>query len=188
MSLQHAILGFLSYEPLSGYGLKKAFDRSVQHFWPANQSQIYSTLARMKEDGLVNQEVIEREDRLDKKVYHITEDGLEELHRWLATPLPHKVFREPFLIQIYFGSRLSNREFEDLVQVEIQAAKQVLALYKSIYQPYLEEVESRDDPRALFMSLLTLEYGILSNQLILEWLTSVVERVDSENYTLREFS
>ena len=38
MSLKHAILGFLSFAPLTGYDLKKAFDRSVQHFWPANQS------------------------------------------------------------------------------------------------------------------------------------------------------
>jgi PadR family transcriptional regulator, regulatory protein AphA len=45
MSFKYAILGFLSFAPFSGYDLKKAFDRSVQHFWPANQSQTYRTLA-----------------------------------------------------------------------------------------------------------------------------------------------
>jgi DNA-binding PadR family transcriptional regulator len=29
MSLEYAILGFLNYRPLSGYGLKKVFDKSV---------------------------------------------------------------------------------------------------------------------------------------------------------------
>ena len=47
MSLEYAILGFLNYLPLSGYDLKKMFDTSVQHFWPADQSQIYRTLARL---------------------------------------------------------------------------------------------------------------------------------------------
>ena len=41
MSLEYAILGFLCYKPLSGYDLKKIFDNSVQHFWPADQGQIY---------------------------------------------------------------------------------------------------------------------------------------------------
>ena len=53
MSLKHAILGFLSFKPLSGYDLKKAFDNSVRHFWPANQSQIYRTLSQMTDEGLV---------------------------------------------------------------------------------------------------------------------------------------
>ncbi|MBK7448579.1 MAG: PadR family transcriptional regulator [Anaerolineales bacterium] len=53
MSLKHAILGFLSFKPFSGYELKKAFDSSVQHFWPANQSQIYRTLAELEGGGFV---------------------------------------------------------------------------------------------------------------------------------------
>jgi hypothetical protein len=44
MSLEFAILGFLNYQPYSGYDLKKIFDTSVRHFWPADQSQIYRTL------------------------------------------------------------------------------------------------------------------------------------------------
>ena len=187
MSLKHAILGFLSFKSLSGYDLKKAFDQSVQHFWPANQSQIYRTLSGLKDEGLVEQEVIEREERLDMKICHITEAGREELHQWLATPLPHQDFREPFLIQIYFGSKLSDEEFENLVQHEIQAAEEVLAVYNSMYKPYLEKIKSHEDPRALFLSVLTLEYGILSNQVLLEWLKSVVERMRSGDYTLRDF-
>ena len=53
MSLRHAILGFLSFQPFTGYDLKKAFDRSVRHFWPATQSQIYRTLAELDADGLI---------------------------------------------------------------------------------------------------------------------------------------
>lgn len=97
-SLKHAILGFLSYLPLSGYDLKKAFDNSVQHFWPANQSQIYRTLAELEQNGLVTMEVIEREERLDMKIYHVTEAGRAELHTWLTTPQPERDDREPFLI------------------------------------------------------------------------------------------
>jgi DNA-binding PadR family transcriptional regulator len=187
MSLKHAILGFLSFKSLTGYDLKKAFDGSVQHFWPANQSQIYRTLAGLKDEGLVDQEVIEREERLDMKVYHITEAGREELHRWLSTPLQATDYREPFLIQVYFGGRLSDGEFVNLLQHEIRIMEERLAVYHSIYTMFQERINASEDPRALFLSVTTLEYGILSNQISLDWLKSVVERVKSGNYTLREF-
>ncbi|HSG45529.1 MAG TPA: PadR family transcriptional regulator [Anaerolineales bacterium] len=187
MSLKHAILGFLYSEPLSGYDLKKAFDQSVRHFWPANQSQIYRTLAALKEDGLVEQEVVEREERLDMKVYHITDAGQNELHQWLSTPLPHQDFREAFLVQIYFGSKISNEEFVELLQHEIQSAEKILSAYSSMYKPYHEELKAHENPRALFLKLLPLEFGIRYNQALLDWLRGAVERVNSENYTLKDF-
>ncbi len=79
MSLEHAILGFLNYHPYSGYDLKKIFDTSVQHFWPADQSQIYRTLNRLTEQGYAQVEKVDQENRPDRKVYHITADGRAEL-------------------------------------------------------------------------------------------------------------
>ena len=83
MSLEHAIQGFLTCRPLSGYDLKKFFDETVRHFWSAPQSQIYRTLARMAETGWVEMERIKQEDRPDRKVYHVTGEGRDELRRWL---------------------------------------------------------------------------------------------------------
>jgi DNA-binding PadR family transcriptional regulator len=187
MSLKHAILGFLSFQPFSGYDLKKAFDQSVQHFWPANQSQIYRTLAKMTEEGLVEQEVIEREERLDMKLYHLTEAGREELHQWLSTPLPPTETRDPFLIQLFFGSKLSDEELVNLLQREIQTLEEQKTAYFSAYQAYLETIKTHPDPRAFFLSVLTMEFGILGGLVALEWLKSVVERVQSGDYTLRDF-
>jgi DNA-binding PadR family transcriptional regulator len=91
MSLKHVILGFLSSAPMSGYDLKQAFDRSIRHFWPANQSQIYREWLIFKTEWFVEQEIDQRKDRLDRKVYHITDSGQSELHQWLSTPLPNKI-------------------------------------------------------------------------------------------------
>jgi len=187
MSLKHAILGFLSYKSLTGYDLKKACDHSIQHFWPANQSQIYRTLAEMSENGLVEMDVVEREDRLDMKIYHITAAGRDELHRWLASPLPAQDYREPFLIQVYFGSSLSHDEFITLLQHEIRSIEEQLAIYTSIYKMYQEKIKTHPNPRTLFLNVTTLEYGILSNQASLAWLKSLAERVELKNYTLKDF-
>jgi len=87
MSLKHAILGFLSYKPLSGYDLKKAFDNSVRHFWPADQSQIYRTLAQLTAEGLVER-AADGEGPRDRHPYHITATGLSELRQWLVASSP----------------------------------------------------------------------------------------------------
>ena len=47
MSLKHALLGFLSYAPMTGYDLKRYFDQSIHHFWNANLSQIYPRLMKV---------------------------------------------------------------------------------------------------------------------------------------------
>ena len=73
MSLEYAILGFLNYHPYTGYDLKKVFDTSIHHFWPADQSQIYRTLARLTREGLTEMEKVPQDDRPDRKVYSITE-------------------------------------------------------------------------------------------------------------------
>jgi DNA-binding PadR family transcriptional regulator len=184
MSLKHAILGFLSYKPLSGYDLKKAFDKSVRHFWSANQSQIYRTLAQMTDEGLVEKEVVEREERLDMKIYDITEAGRVELHNWLATPLPERETREPFLIQVFFGGKLSDEELLNLLRNERKSAEESLLVYHAIYQAAAQN--STPNPRTVFFSLLTLEYGIEDNRALLTWLNSAIERIETKNYSPKE--
>lgn len=188
MSLKHAILGFLSFVPLSGYDLKKAFDNSVSHFWPANQSQIYRTLADLDEQGLVEKEVIPREERLDVKIYSITPAGRNELHRWLATPLPEQEMREPFLIQIYFGGLLSNEEMINLLQNEMEIARERIQVYIEIYQSVYGYSGDVMDPRAKFMSMLTLEYGLYSNRAFLEWAQNAMSRIQAGDFSPADLS
>jgi PadR family transcriptional regulator, regulatory protein AphA len=184
MSLEYAILGFLSYAPLTGYELKKAFDRSVRHFWPANQSQIYRTLAQLDEDGLVQKEVIERDERLDMKKYHITEAGRAALHRWLATPLPEQDSREPFLIQVFFGGQLADAELLRLLDSQLKVMEERLAVYEAVYQASQETPGKITDPRAVFLSLLTLEAGYVDTQSVAQWLRSAMGRIQSKDYAI----
>ncbi len=116
MSLPHAILGFLNYAPMTGYDLKKAFDTSVRHFWPADQAQIYRTLKELMRQGWVTVEVVPQEDRPNRKVYHITEAGREELRRWLRTPTAPEDPRVPLLVKVFFAGGLADEEAAALLE------------------------------------------------------------------------
>jgi len=177
MSLEYAILGFLNYHPYTGYDLKKIFDTSIRHFWPADQSQIYRTLARLTEQGYAEMEKVLQEDRPDRKVYHITETGRAALLGWLAGPPPMDEPRSAPLIQVFFAGQLSNEAI--LAKFEGFAAimRAILAQYEQVPNqigPYQQEITS---PREHFFWLLTLENGIHSMRANLEWAESIIERI-----------
>lgn len=177
MSLEHAILGFLQYRPLSGYDLKSVFDMSVRHFWPADQSQIYRTLSKLAEQGLAEVEIIEQEDRPDRKVYHITDSGREELLHWLTTPLPMKGERIAQLVQVFFAGNLTDEEALALFRGLAEHCKQALAVLSQVPERAQESGE-HPSSRDAFFWMLTLEYGIRNTQMTLEWVEDVIARIE----------
>lgn len=177
MSLEYAILGFLHYHPSSGYELKKIFDTSIRHFWPADQSQIYRTLSRLTEQGYVEMEKIPQQDHPDRKVYTITEGGRAALKEWLSGPPPLEEPRSASLIQVFFMGQLSNEEI--LARFESYAAtlREIIARYDLLegqLAPFQQEIPS---PREHFFWLLTLENGITNMRANLQWAESVIERL-----------
>jgi PadR family transcriptional regulator, regulatory protein AphA len=177
MSLEYAILGFLNYHPYTGYDLKKIFDISVRHFWPADQSQIYRTLSHLTEKGFVMMEKVPQDDRPDRKVYSITETGREALLKWLSGPPILDEPRSASLIQVFFAAKLPDEEI--LAKFESIAAilRDVLARYEQIPEtivPYQQEINS---PREHFFWMLTLENGIRNIRTTLEWAESLIERI-----------
>jgi PadR family transcriptional regulator AphA len=176
VSLEHAILGFLTYRPFSGYDLKKFFDESVRHFWSATQSQIYRTLGRMTKDGWVRMEMVEQEDRPNRKVYHITDEGLAELRRWLTTPLDLPAIRREWLIQVFFAHRLSDEEIIAVFEGRAEKLRHKLELFRTGVQPVIErrftEVGSERSRR---LWQFTLDYGISYLEWELQWIESALE-------------
>lgn len=179
MSLEYAILGFLNYKPLSGYDLKKIFDTSVQHFWSADQSQIYRTLARLTEEDWARVEVVPQDDRPDRKVYHITQAGREALLAWLRGPLAIGPMRNTPLVQVFFSGQLGDDEIKAHFQQAKAMFEQILARYQAVPQQIHEYVEMVESPREVYFWLLTLELGIKSMQAQIEWADGVIRMIES---------
>jgi PadR family transcriptional regulator AphA len=176
MSLEYAILGFLNYHPYTGYDLKKIFDSSIRHFWPADQSQIYRTLARLTEQGHAGMEKVLQADRPDRKVYHITDSGRTALLQWLAGPPPLDEARSAPLIQVFFAGQLSDQEILAKFEGYAVIMRTVLAQYDQVpaqLGPFRQEMPS---PREHFFWLLTLDNGKRSMRANLDWVESIIEK------------
>lgn len=183
MSLDHAILGFLNYAPLSGYDLKKVFDSSVRNFWYADQSQIYRTLSRLTEQKWVEMEVVEQTDRPDRKVYHITEPGRAELRAWLMGPFPAQPPHSGPLVQIFFSGQLSDAELLQRFESAAQIFRSLLEAYDRVpnqISEYKGIVKSERDEQ---IGLLTLDLGKRTMQAQLDWAEDVIGQIKDGKFT-----
>ena len=179
MSLDYAILSFLDFSPMSGYDLKKYFDDSINHFWPATQSHIYRALGQMEDKQWVTHETVAQDGRPDRKVYSITAEGKAHLREWLTTPLPLTDLREAWLIQIFFAHNLSNPEINALLNARIKALREKL----QSLQVNAQEALDRNAQRVGFERLsslwqMTLDYGIDMYQAEIAWLEEAAEKAN----------
>jgi PadR family transcriptional regulator, regulatory protein AphA len=116
MTIQYAILGLLSSQPLSGYDVKKLFVDSAILYWSGNNNQIYKALLQLHEEGLVRQEIQYQEYLPAKKIYTITEKGQAALKVWvLSTPELPEV-HNTFLIQLSWADLLTEEELDALLK------------------------------------------------------------------------
>ncbi len=115
MSITHAILGILSYKPMTGYELKKIMQDSPFMYWSGNNNQIYKVLVDLLNKGYATNEIKHQESSPSKKIYSITNDGLEELKKWsLSTPEITEI-KSSFFIQLAWTGQLSNDELKQLL-------------------------------------------------------------------------
>ncbi len=133
MSLEAAILGFLSERERSGYDLKtRCFDDAARDFWTADQAQIYRTLERLQATKLVRSSRRRQAGKPDRKVYAVTPTGADAMQSWLSTSQPLQPPRDPFLMQLYFAGAQSDAQLLALLRAR-----------RAAHQSRLEDVRAR---------------------------------------------
>lgn len=85
--LKYIILGHLDDTPATGYEIKQALEKSTAYLWHAHHSQIYTTLRKLEEEGMISSYVDKNQDHLVRRVYSMTPAGKSALRAWLEEPL-----------------------------------------------------------------------------------------------------
>jgi DNA-binding PadR family transcriptional regulator len=130
VTIQYAILGFLSWRPFAGYDLKKIFADSAAFHWSGNNNQIYTTLVQLHREGLVTSEVQHQEHRPSRKVYTITAKGLSELKEWLLSAPELPEIRNSFLVQLAWADLLEPDELDTLLEKYEHEVQMQLLMYE----------------------------------------------------------
>lgn len=169
MQLRHAILGLLDVAPQSGYDLGRAFERSVAHFWHADQSQVYRTLDRLEADGAITTETIPQQGKPDRRVHSLTDAGRDEFTDWLRAPLEHLKPKEPFLARLFFAAPLGVDGVIALLDEREAAIRAGL--------DQLRALPTAEGDLGAVLRMATLDAGIAQGEAELNWLQATRRRV-----------
>ena len=173
MSLRYAVLGSLADSPRTGYALLKHFQQSLAYAWPASHSQIYPELARLLEEGLIEQAATGPR---GSKTYALTDVGVQEIRRWLRETEPDRRVRSEAALRIFF-----------LWLLEPEEAERQLERERDYWRGILDEFERiRTEPSGANRKgrtfRIALEGGIQTVEARLEWLDSAIEEVGSPGW------
>jgi len=174
------ILGLLNTQPQSGYDLKKKFAKTVQNFWSTDQSQIYRALYKLEEKGWIHMEYVVQEDNPDKKLYHVTEAGYDELIRWITTPIgeTQSPIREGWLGQLFFGGLVGNDEIISVLEAYRDELEQVVAHLELIHRALVARNDELGGVRDLQLVMMTTDYGLTMQKTALEWIKEAIRQVN----------
>jgi DNA-binding PadR family transcriptional regulator len=126
--VKYGLLGLLAKEPRHGYELKASFEELLGGSWPLNIGQVYTTLARLERDGLVEAEVVAQEPLPDRKVYSITPGGRDDLTTWMDEPSEAPVrVRDELFLKVLLQMRLEGADPGLLIARQRQRHMQSLA-------------------------------------------------------------
>ena len=169
MSLRHALLGVLASEPRSGYALLKHFEQSLAYAWPASHSQIYPELARLLEQGLIEQTGAGAR---GAKTYATTAAGIDEVRRWLRTE-PDRRVRSDAAVRVFFLWLLEPSEAAAFLRAE---RDRYLALHAELERIRAEEEPMNPKQRAYRVALVG---GLLTFEARIRWAEWALEEVSS---------
>ena len=179
-TLGYAILGLLARESLSGYDLTSRMRDRVGFFWEARHSQVYPELARLEEGGLVTHQVVEQQERPNKKVYTITGSGLEALKEWLVEPPGSRPTRDELVLKAYSlwladpkGALALFKEQERRHEERLLRYEEIGAWMEKEWGSDLKQTSS-----ARFASYAALQRGIGQERGYVDWCHWVANRLE----------
>jgi len=167
MSIRQGLLSLLAEGPRHGYQLRQDFEQRTGATWPLNVGQVYTTLARLARDGLVEM-TGETDDQ--QKVYALTTSGRRELDDWFRTPIELADRpRDELAIKLAMAAMTPGVVLADVVQAQRTATVQAVQDYTRL--------KAKADPDHDVGWLLVLDSLLFQAEAELRWLDACEERL-----------
>ncbi|MBU2702958.1 DNA-binding PadR family transcriptional regulator [Sporomusaceae bacterium BoRhaA] len=188
MSLPYAVLGILTYSPMTGYNLGKIFNKSVNYSWTASLSQIYRELGILEKKGYVLSDIQQQDDKPNKKIYHITNDGKRAFDEWL-TDFPEFFSapkRDEFTLRLFFGSKVGAveliKQFKRFIE-ERQNFKQMMVEGKKTLTEMIKNAKKNETELSIQQDEIFWHFivkrALMTNQMLIQWAKECITELEA---------
>ncbi len=118
MSVKHAILGILIKRPSYPYELSVKFTQTIGYAWQLNKSQVYQTVYKLEDEGLVERTNNKPNLNGARWVFQITDNGKKEYVRWRSTMSQRvRPLRDDLLIRVALATHEDANELLQAVNL-----------------------------------------------------------------------
>ena len=135
-----------------------------------DRSQVYTTLARLEEGGLVAQDSVEQDGGPEKHVYSLTPSGRVELGEWFASGVAAEHHRDEFFVKLMVS--LYSDEVDPYQVIRAQRSR----LYQDLHA--LTTRRNATDARRELAQVFLLDKSIMHLDADLRWLDLLEARLD----------
>ncbi|OQY82499.1 MAG: PadR family transcriptional regulator [Chloroflexi bacterium UTCFX4] len=172
MSVRHAVLGLLAQRPRHGYELHAAFESVVggAQNWDVKPAQIYTTLTRLEESGLVVENEVAQDGGPEKRIYALTPQGARALLEWFRAPVEREYPRDEFFIKLMLCLITGVANPSQVIQT--QRAK----LYQDLHNITVQR--ARANPQNELARILLFDKAIMRLEADLRWMDLAQARLD----------
>ena len=180
MSIRRGLLALLAQEPMYGAQLRSEFESRTGGTWPLNVGQVYTTLARLERDRLV--EAAGAADDEGRINYRLTDLGRAEVERWWAAPVDRgDTPRDELVIKLALAVTVSGVDVQRLVQTQRTATLRHLQDLTKLKRTTSDEAGGRGpDQRNELAWLLVLDNLVFAAEAEIRWLDHVESRLARE--------
>lgn len=129
---EYALMGTLMNGPVHGYEIMRSLKSDLGSTWRVPTSQLYALLKKLEDRGLVRSKLEHQNDRPSKRVFQLTDLGVEAFEKWLHTPCDHvRDLRIEFLAKMYFVRSL-HKDGTGLVEAQTKVLEQAASRIRSV--------------------------------------------------------
>lgn len=132
LTIEHALLGFLTEQPLHGYQIYQRLQAAQQLglVWHLKQAHLYVLLGKLEAAEFVAAELLAQDARPPKRVLHLTAAGRSAFNAWLQSPVRHgRDLRIEFLAKLFWAQHQGSA-----------AAQQLIAAQRTVCEAWLAEI------------------------------------------------
>ncbi|MBL8916332.1 MAG: PadR family transcriptional regulator [Archangium sp.] len=179
MSVRHAVLGLLHQRARHGYELQAALAALSPENWDVKPAQIYATLERLADAGLVREQRGTQVAGPQRRPYELTSEGLTELRSWFSVPVKSSLHRDEFFLKLMLS--ILPPASSPQGSSRVHSPYQVLHIQRSsLYRDLHELIGQRQDAqlRGALAEELQLEQIVMHVEADLRWLELIEGRLD----------
>ena len=172
----YAVLAQVAVRPWSTYELVQQRVRYFRYVWPRAESAIYREVKRLSSMGLLSG----RKEYVGKRartVYSITDQGLEELREWLATPVSPFAMDFEAMIRLFIAPLGTKEQILSTLRQVRTDAREMLRFGGEVKQEFLEGIAVTQDQ--VYIRALAVDFFISLLNTVDAWAERTLREIES---------